>query len=116
MRVCLSFSFSNLAVELFNMSCNKLGLRRDVRREKELRIGECKESENEGLFLVGLRGIVGRDKSCESTSHFGIDEKNVEIVREEKGEKRNVESAGRFENHSIGRKPGRYFSGTEEIP
>lgn len=98
----LSFSFSNLAVELFNMSCNKFGLRRDVRRGKELRIGECKESENEGIFLVGLRGIVGRDKSCESTSHFGIDEKNVEIVREEKGEKRNVESAGRFENHSIG--------------
>jgi len=105
----LSFGFGDFLFEFFDLSGDELGLRGDSGRGEKVGVRESKEGQDERVLFVGLGGIVGRDEGSEAVNHFGIEDEDVEALREQEGKKRDVESARRFKDHKVRGKLGSYF-------
>ncbi len=96
----LSFSGGKFTFKLLDKMGKVAELRVGMRLFEELRIGQSKESEDFGIFFIGLRGVVGRDKPEEPVNELRIYEVDISVMRQEEVIEGNVKSSRGFHNNN----------------
>jgi len=96
----LSFSGGKFTFKLLDKMGKVAELRVGMRLFEELRIGQSKESEDFGIFFIGLRGVVGRDKPEEPVNELRIYEVDISVMRQKEVIEGNVKSSRRFHNNN----------------
>jgi len=90
----LGFGFSDFVFEFLDLSGQEFGFGGEGSGFKEMGIREGKEGQEEGVFFVGLRGVVSGDETGKVMDHFRVKERNPEALIQEEGEKWQVEASG----------------------
>jgi len=96
----LSFSGGKFTFKLLDKMGKVAKLGVGMRLFEELRIGQSKESEDFGIFFIGLRGVVGRYKLEEPVNELRIYEVDISVMRQEEVIEGNVKSSRRFHNNN----------------
>ena len=97
----LGFGLGDFLFEFLDLSGQEFGFGGEGSWFKEVGIGEGKERQEEGVFFIGLRGVVSGDEPDEVMNHFRVEEGYLEVLVQEEGEEREVEASGGFKDDMV---------------
>lgn len=97
----LGFGFGEFLFEFLDLSGQEFGFGGEGSGLKEMGIGEGKEGQEEGVFLIGLRGVVSGDETDKVMDHLRVEERYLEALIQEEGEKWQVKTSGGLKDDMV---------------